>query len=359
MITGLKVSYTYVYVKMSTKGAAWLLHLPKEIRQRIAYAAAALVLTGGILYAARPAVPESTPLALESIPTATATPAGESLTDLIAPMKKAPAGATVDAAALVAVQAEPEPAAKFQEYTVVSGDIIGNLADRFGLKSQTILDANDMSANDYLTVGQTLIIPRVDGIIHEVRRGDTLWDIAVETGVDQDEIIQANPEVDPSALQIGQTLLIPGAEPSRRGMVASARGSVGSRTIRTFDNWPTYGPVTSEFGNRVHPVYGTSHFHDGLDLGVSSGTPLRAVSGGSVTLAGWFGGYGITVRIDHGNGIVTQYAHMSSVEVSNGQRVDANQLIGYSGNTGVSTGPHLHFMVIQGGTPVDPWPWLP
>lgn len=336
------------------------MHLPKEIRRRIAYAAAALAITGGILYGAKLSAPTATLQAQEGVLSLAAT-ADEALTEHVAPQKKAPAGAKVDATALVATQVEPQPPVKFREYTVVEGDMVGTLADRFGLKSATILAANDMGPNDYLSIGQKLIIPSVDGVIYKVSRGDTLWDIALDTGVEQDEIIKANPEVDPSALQIGQVLLVPGAEPqARRGMVASARSGGGtSRTIRSFDNWPAYGPVTSEFGNRVHPVYGTQHWHDGLDLGVPSGTPLRAVTGGTVTMAGWFGGYGITVRVDHGGGVVTQYSHMSSVEVSVGQRVSANQLVGYSGNTGVSTGPHLHFMVIQGGTPVDPWPWLP
>ncbi|HYG59147.1 MAG TPA: M23 family metallopeptidase, partial [Symbiobacteriaceae bacterium] len=113
------------------------------------------------------------------------------------------------------------------------------------------------------------------------------------------------------------------------------------------------------FGWRVHPVYGTDNFHDGVDFDVAEGTPLVAASGGTVTMAGRYGGYGIVVRIDHGNGLVTQYAHMSQVSVSVGEKVAAGQHIGYSGNTGVTTGPHLHFMVMVDGTPADPMPWLP
>jgi murein DD-endopeptidase MepM/ murein hydrolase activator NlpD len=96
-----------------------------------------------------------------------------------------------------------------------------------------------------------------------------------------------------------------------------------------------------------------------MDIGVGYGTPLQSVAAGTVTMAARLGSYGFTVKVDHGHGVVTQYSHMSQFEVEVGQKVQVGQEIGYSGNSGVSTGAHLHFSVIVDGTPTDPAAWLP
>ena len=106
---------------------------------------------------------------------------------------------------------------------------------------------------------------------------------------------------------------------------------------------PVVAPITSDFGWRIHPIYGTRRLHAGTDFGVDEGTPVHAADGGVVVEAGWVSGYGYTVIIDHGNGMSTLYAHNSDVAVSPGQTVSKGQVVSYSGNTGGSTGPHLHF----------------
>ncbi|QBI21899.1 hypothetical protein ER308_03910 [Egibacter rhizosphaerae] len=121
---------------------------------------------------------------------------------------------------------------------------------------------------------------------------------------------------------------------------------------------PVGGPVTSSFGYRTHPVLGTQRLHAGIDFGAPTGTPIRAADGGRVVQAGGRGGYGITVVIDHGGGLSTLYAHQSSLNVSAGESVSRGDVIGYVGSTGVSTGPHLHFEVREGGSPVNPAPYL-
>ena len=121
---------------------------------------------------------------------------------------------------------------------------------------------------------------------------------------------------------------------------------------------PVNAPVTSPFGWRVHPITGESRLHEGMDLGAASGTPIKACRSGRVTFAGWQGGYGNVVIIDHGGGMSTVYGHQSSVAVAAGQQVSAGQVIGYVGSTGMSTGPHLHFEVRLNGTPVDPAPYF-
>lgn len=113
-------------------------------------------------------------------------------------------------------------------------------------------------------------------------------------------------------------------------------------------------PLTSNFGPRLHPVFGTVRDHDGLDLGAPSGSPIRAAAAGTVVAAGPRGGYGNATIIDHGGGVATLYAHQSEIFVAPGTVVGPGQVIGSVGSTGFSTGPHLHFEVRVRGTPVDP-----
>ena len=120
--------------------------------------------------------------------------------------------------------------------------------------------------------------------------------------------------------------------------------------------WPTTSTyITSPFGFRIHPVTGVYTGHTGVDIGVGTGTPVYAAASGTVIVASYgYGGYGVAVVIDHGSGISTLYGHCSSLKVSTGQTVSRGQVIALSGNTGVSTGPHLHFEVRINGTYVDP-----
>lgn len=122
--------------------------------------------------------------------------------------------------------------------------------------------------------------------------------------------------------------------------------------------WPVNGPVTSPFGYRIHPIFGTRKLHTGIDISASSGTPIKAAGSGTVLIAGSYGGYGNAVVIDHGGGLATLYAHQSKVAVSVGQTVSTGQVIGYVGCTGYCTGPHLHFETRENGVPVDPMKYL-
>ena len=116
--------------------------------------------------------------------------------------------------------------------------------------------------------------------------------------------------------------------------------------------WPLSGTVTSGFG------YRWGRMHEGIDVAVPEGTPVRAAKGGTVILASYYGGYGNYICVDHGSGLSTCYAHLSGYASSSGQRVSQGQVIGYSGNTGSSTGPHLHFEVRVNGAAQDPMGYL-
>jgi murein DD-endopeptidase MepM/ murein hydrolase activator NlpD len=118
-------------------------------------------------------------------------------------------------------------------------------------------------------------------------------------------------------------------------------------------SWPCSGGIVSPFGMR------NGRMHQGVDIGAGYGSTVKAVAGGTVIFTGWQGGYGNTVEISHGSGLVTQYAHLSSISVSNGKKVERGEKIGLVGATGRADGPHLHFEVRIGGTPRNPANYLP
>ena len=142
----------------------------------------------------------------------------------------------------------------------------------------------------------------------------------------------------------------------------SSSGSSGSYNATPSSSggmiWPISGPITSPFGWRTHPIFGSQRFHSGLDIGGDYGMEIHAAKAGVVSHAGWIGGYGNTVMIDHGGGIVTLYGHNQSLNVSVGQQVSQGQVIAFCGSTGNSTGPHCHFEVRLNGEPVSPYNYL-
>ena len=142
--------------------------------------------------------------------------------------------------------------------------------------------------------------------------------------------------------------------------LSSRKGSRGSGHASGGLTWPTPAShrVTSGFGWRYHPILRKRRFHQGIDIGASSGSRIVAVAAGTVIYSGYRGGYGNTVMIDHGNGLVTVYAHQSSTSVSSGAKVKKGQTIGHVGSTGLSTGPHLHFETRVNGTARDPMGYL-
>lgn len=125
---------------------------------------------------------------------------------------------------------------------------------------------------------------------------------------------------------------------------------------------PIFGPITSPFGYRIHPIFKSRIYHSGIDIGGPNGGAIKASNDGKVIYSGWYGGYGKVVILDHGviNGqpITTLYAHMSSIGVSNGQMVKKGQTLGREGSTGYSTGPHCHFEVRVNGKPVNPMNYI-
>lgn len=140
-----------------------------------------------------------------------------------------------------------------------------------------------------------------------------------------------------------------------RALQSTSKGRARYNGTRyTVSGLPVAGRITSGYGYRIHPILKTKRLHTGVDIAAPSGTPIHAAGGGEVIWAGWRGGYGNCIIIDHGGGKATLYAHMSRYNASVGKRVSKGDVIGYVGSTGLSTGPHLHYEVRINGSPVNP-----
>ncbi len=250
-------------------------------------------------------------------------------------------------------------------HQVQDGETLSSIAARYSLQLETILWENNLTEKSTLKPGQELRILPVDGVKHKVARGETIFTIGKRYGLDDDSQVQVivdypfneflNEET--FELAIGQELMIPG------GIMPKAIASP-TRTIRTIATTPDAGSVTAT-GSFVWPAAGRItqgyfFYHKAIDIANRSGGAILAADAGVVTVAGWIdnSGYGNRVMIDHGNGYVTLYAHMSAVSVTPGQRVNRGDVLGQMGNTGRSTGTHLHFEVRQGGGLLNPMSFL-
>ena len=184
---------------------------------------------------------------------------------------------------------------------------------------------------------------------------------------DRATAMQAIEELNASSAQVSAMLKERQAARAAAASAAAAAAAQSSGGQGASDNWvqgtgqlgwPVSGEITSPYGYRVHPIWGTTIYHSGIDIGVDEGTPVHAADGGVVVWSGWMGGYGYAVVIDHGNGLSTLYGHNSELAVDEGQSVAKGQVISYAGSTGNSTGPHVHFEVRVNGDPVDPMGYL-
>lgn len=139
-----------------------------------------------------------------------------------------------------------------------------------------------------------------------------------------------------------------------RAQASTSRGGGYQGTSTGRYSLPVNGRITSRYGYRIHPIYGVRRFHNGVDIAAPTGTPIRSCDDGRVIFAGWRGLTGLTVIIDHGSGWSTSYGHCSRIYVSAGQIVSSGQTIAAVGSTGLSTGPHVHWMVYYNGNHRDP-----
>ena len=249
------------------------------------------------------------------------------------------------------------PRTEVIEYTVQKGDNVFQIAQMFNVSQDTIIWANyplEMDP-DLLNIDQVLRILPVTGVEHTVKAGETLEGIAKRYQVTPEAITGYEPNKLSSAADLheGQVLIIPdGIKPFEPHLVYTRLGLLTTNAKAEPGKfvWPTHGAITQYFDKNTH---------HGLDIANKPGTPILAAGAGTIIAAGWKGSLGNAVFIDHGNGYQTWYGHLQAIYVQAGQAVKRGQQIGEMGNTGRSTGPHLHFVVrVQGGA-VNPIRYLP
>jgi len=230
------------------------------------------------------------------------------------------------------------------QYVVGRGDTVLSISGRLGVPVAELAEMNSLRDLDLIREGQVLLVPC--GIqVHRVSAGETLSAIARKFGVPAKEIALANGLKNEDLVIEGQKLLIA----RNTGSPGSLTTSAASRGLPVGDlDWPVVGWISSPFGMRE------GRLHEGVDIAADHGTQIRAAMAGRVTFAGPRGGYGLTVIIDHGDGLCTLYAHSSKLLVREGEWVSKGEVIALVGNTGNSRGPHLHLELQLNGTPYDP-----
>lgn len=249
-----------------------------------------------------------------------------------------------------------KPQAEVRDYTVQKGDTISGLAQKFGLSVDTIKWANSLEDNLNIKPGQVIRIPPVTGVVHKVKKGDTVYSIAKYYQTNAQGIVDYPFNTFTSdetfELAVGQILIVPdGVMPkAEKVYIAKQTPNAGTVVASGIFVWPTSGKISQRF----------TWYHRGIDIANSIGTPILAADAGKVIVAGWPDnvGYGNRVIIDHGNGFVTLYGHMSKVLVDVGQTVQRGSTIGLIGSTGRSTGPHCHFEIRVSGKTQDPLTYL-
>ncbi len=229
-------------------------------------------------------------------------------------------------------------------YEVKKGDTIGDIAKLYDVSKNTIIWANDLKGKS-IKEGDSILILPVSGVKYTVKKGDTLKTIAKKYKADVENISDFNSLAMGDGLEIGDEIIIPDGEIVDEAPIKKPIISVKAKVKRYL--------VSNTAGYYMRPLIGGTktqgiHGHNAVDIGVSVGTPLLAAADGVILAAketGYNGGYGKMVIISHPNGTQTVYGHMNNINVSAGDRVVQGQVIGGSGNSGKSTGPHLHFEI--------------
>ncbi len=301
--------------------------------------------------------------------------------------------------------APPPPPKRAEQitYKVKKKDTIPAIAKRYGVKQDTILMNNKDALNNKMKVGDTITFPSIDGLYYKLQKNDTLAKIAKKYGISVVDIVDYN-NINPKKLKAGSTIFLKGVTLQKykdvEGRLIAAqqakedkkknknkekeqekekpekppKGTKGSPPPPPPEDnddggrsaaysgagfaYPVrYAGVSSPFGNRYHPVLKRYILHTGVDL-VAKYVPLRAAKAGVVTFAGNMSGYGKIIIIRHDNGYETRYAHLSVISTNVGEHVNQGDLIGKTGNSGRTTGAHLHFEIRQNGVPKNPMKYL-
>jgi murein DD-endopeptidase MepM/ murein hydrolase activator NlpD len=241
----------------------------------------------------------------------------------------------------------------YQVYRIRQGDMIEPLAAQFGITQDTLISVNNIKATRLIQPDQYLKVPSIAGILYTVRKnGETIEDIAKQYEISPEKCAEVNHLATTVSLTAGATLFVPDAE-----LDWVTRQEINGDLFL----WPLKGRryISSPYAWRRSPFTGARSFHNGLDIPAPEGTSIYAAFDGSVTSVGYNETYGNYIILSHRSGYQTLYGHLSRVLVEKGQYVWTTTVIGRVGNTGQSTGPHLHFTVYKNYKTINPRGLLP
>jgi len=233
---------------------------------------------------------------------------------------------------------------KIITHKVKPNESLGSIARKYGVSIDTICGSNKLRSYDYVEPGATLRIPNKDGILYNMKEGTNIVNLASKYKIPVEKILAVNNIKNPDFVSVGELIFIPDAKPFN--LFDGFLWPVSSRKINCGFGWRR-NPFNSEY----------MEFHRGIDIAARY-EAVKATKYGQVTYAGWMSGYGNAIIIAHPGGWKSLYGHLSRIMVSEGQYVKQGQIIAKSGNTGRSTGPHLHFELISGGNHTNPRKYL-
>jgi murein DD-endopeptidase MepM/ murein hydrolase activator NlpD len=271
-------------------------------------------------------------------------------------------GGAVAPTGITSIEASKKKRDKIINYEVKSGDTVSGIAAQFGISTNTLLWANDLTSRSYLKPGQNLDIPPVSGIVYTVKSGDNLSKIAQRYDTELDDIITFNKLADASDIQLGQVLMLPGGSPYQAPAPVQPTKLAPVEKIFTNDTsnqkptgtgrliWPTSTRRISQYYHWRHTA---------LDIDGEFGDLIWSSGAGTVVRVEYLTyDYGYYVIVDHGGGMQTLYAHFQRIYVQPGQKVNQGDVLGEMGSTGRSTGSHLHYEVRVNGSRLNPFSWV-
>ena len=244
----------------------------------------------------------------------------------------------------ISEEAPPDDGLYYSVCKVVKGDTVSEIAERYGVSVDSIVSFNRITNTRALSIGKILKIPSMNGILYDTKEKDSIESLAAAYKISEERIREVNG--------------LAAAEPAPGSSIFLPDARLSSLTLREINGdlfrWPLRGWITSWYGWRNDPFTGSRSFHTGIDIGAGHGTAVYAAMEGVVSAVGYSTVAGNYILLSHHSGYSTMYAHLSATLVKKGQSVSQQTMIGKVGNTGYSTGPHLHFTVNKHGRTINP-----
>lgn len=248
----------------------------------------------------------------------------------------------------------------YKKYRVKGNDTVSTIASKFGLQTDTIALVNNILSEKSLKAGDVVIIPNQNGRLVTVQKNDSIHRLAARYSVSWKDIVDIN-SIESDVIHPGSNLFIPG---SKMTTYEKNKFYISEKVVRNEKNikgsadnkfiWPVRGKITSYYGMREDPFNHAYLFHRGIDIKGNIGAPVVAVMSGKVIYRGWSSVYGNLLMISHDGGYMSVYAHLHRFNVKVGDIVKQGNTVGLVGNTGRSTGSHLHFEIRKNGKTVNP-----